>query len=76
VKPWVGAAVAAAAILAAPGVALAGEDDPALIQYKLPSKDAIHEFESLGLSPNPPIRVAGVVGSAWRRRVMAVIRLG
>ena len=37
-KPWVGAVAAAAAILAAPSVALAGEDDPAQLQFKLPSK--------------------------------------
>ena len=36
-KPWIGAVVAAAAILAAPSVALAGEDDPAQLQFKLPS---------------------------------------
>ena len=50
VKPWVGAAVAAAAIFAAPSVALAGEDDPAQVQFKLPNAEAVHEFERLGLN--------------------------
>ena len=49
-KPWVGAVAAAAAILAAPSVALAGEDDPAQLQFKLPSAAAVHDFEALGLS--------------------------
>ena len=49
-KPWVGAVAVAAAILAAPSVALAGEDDPAQLQFKLPSAEAVHDFETLGLS--------------------------
>ena len=44
-KPWVGAVAVAAAILAAPSVALAGEDDPAQLQFKLPSEEAVHDFE-------------------------------
>ena len=47
-KPWVGAVAVAAAILAAPSVALAGEDDPAQLQFKLPSAEAVHDFETLG----------------------------
>jgi Zinc carboxypeptidase/Chitobiase/beta-hexosaminidase C-terminal domain len=50
VKPWVGAVAAAAAILAAPSVALAGEDDPAQLQFKLPNAAAVHDFEALGLN--------------------------
>ena len=49
-KPWVGAVAVATAILAAPSVALAGEDDPAQLQFKLPSAEAVHDFEALGLS--------------------------
>ncbi len=49
-KPWVGAVAVATAILAAPSVALAGEDDPAQLQFKLPSAEAVHDFETLGLN--------------------------
>ena len=49
-KPWVGAVAVATAILAAPSVALAGEDDPAQLQFKLPSAEAVHDFEALGLN--------------------------
>ena len=49
-KPWVGAVAVAAAILVAPSVALAGEDDPAQLQFKLPSAEAVHDFEALGLN--------------------------
>src|SRR5262245_9262744 len=35
-------------MLVAPSVALAGEDDPAQIQFKLDSSDAIPAFEALG----------------------------
>ena len=67
-KPWVGAVAVAAVMLATPGVALAGEDDPALLQFKLPSKDAVHEFEKLGLSMDHGVQPAdggGVLVSAW-----------
>ena len=45
-----GAVVVTAAILAAPTVALAGEDDPAQLQFKLPNAEAVHDFETLGLN--------------------------
>src|SRR3954454_10535306 len=47
-RPWVGAAAVSAAMLVVPTVAMAGEDDPAQIQFKLPSSAAMPEFESLG----------------------------
>ena len=43
-----GAVAVETAILVAPSVALAGEDDPAQIQFKLPNSAAMAEFESLG----------------------------
>src|SRR3954451_5522186 len=47
-RPWMGAVAVATVILVAPSVALAGEDDPAQIQFKLPRSAAMPEFESLG----------------------------
>ena len=52
-RPWMGAAAVAAAMLVAPTVALAGPNDPALIQFKLPNGDAHHEFEQLGFDMDP-----------------------
>jgi hypothetical protein len=58
----------AAAILAAPSAALAGVDDPAQFQFKLPNGDAIPAFETLGaaadhgLTKNPD---GSVLVSAW-----------
>ncbi len=52
-KPWMGAVAVAAAILVAPSVALAGEDDPAQFQFKLPSAEAVHDFEALGAQHGP-----------------------
>ena len=49
-RPWMGAVAVTAAILAAPAVALAGEDDPAQLQFKLPNAEAVHDFEKLGLN--------------------------
>ena len=57
-----------AVVLVAPSVAVAGPDDPAQIQFKLPSRDAIEDFQSLGLSMDHGIRNApggGVLVSAW-----------
>jgi hypothetical protein len=58
----------AAVMLVTPAAAVAGPDDPAQIQFKLPSRDAIEDFQSLGLSMDHGIRDApggGVLVSAW-----------
>src|SRR3954464_7147350 len=47
-RPWMGAVAVAVALLVVPGAAYAGEDDPAQVQFKLGSSEAIPEFESLG----------------------------
>ena len=39
-RPWMGAVAVAAAMLVAPTVALAGREDPALMQFKLPTAAA------------------------------------
>ena len=68
-KPWMGAAAVAAAMLLAPNAALAGEDDPALIQFKLPSSAAYADFESMGLNMDHAVENAGdgeaIIVSAW-----------
>ena len=66
-RRWTGA-FAAVALLAAPSVASAGPEDPAQIQFKLPSRTAMVEFESLGLSMDHQIidtADGGALVSAW-----------
>ncbi|WP_169542075.1 M14 family zinc carboxypeptidase [Solirubrobacter soli] len=63
-----GAAAVAAAMLLAPQAAFAGPDDPALVQFKLPSSDAYADFESMGLNMDHAVENApggGVLVSAW-----------
>src|SRR3954471_16286443 len=67
-RPWVGAVAVATAILVAPSVALAGEDDPAQIQFRLESSALMPEFESLGgMSDEGVTKNAdgSVLASAW-----------
>ncbi|HEY6891641.1 MAG TPA: M14 family zinc carboxypeptidase [Solirubrobacter sp.] len=67
-RPWMGAAVLAAALLLTPSAASAGEDDPALIQFKLPSSAAYEDFESLGLNMDHAVENGGgdsIIVSAW-----------
>ena len=67
-RPWMGAAAVAAAMLLAPQVAFAGPEDPALVQFKLPSSDAYADFESMGLNMDHAVENAddgGVLVSAW-----------
>jgi hypothetical protein len=55
-------------MLIGPGVAFAGEDDPALIQFKLPNSAAYADFESLGLNMDHAVESGGgdsVIVSAW-----------
>src|SRR3954453_16833804 len=52
VKPWLGAAAIAAAMLLVPSSALAGPDDPALLKFKVPTEDQYKDFEALGLDMN------------------------
>ena len=63
------AAIAVAGVaLLAPSVAAAGPDDPAQIQFKLPSRAAIAEFEALGLNMDHAIHDTadgGALVSAW-----------
>jgi hypothetical protein len=64
-----GAVAVAAAMLVAPVAANAGEEDPALIQFKLPSSAAYADFESLGLNMDHAVENAGdgdaIIVSAW-----------
>ena len=67
-RAWLGAVAAVALVLVAPGVAAAGPDDPAQIQFKLPNRAAIAEFESLGLNMDHAIHDTsdgGALVSAW-----------
>ena len=67
-RSWLGAVAAVALVLAAPGVAAAGPDDPAQIQFKLPNRAAIAEFEALGLNMDHAIHDTadgGALVSAW-----------
>src|SRR5262245_30472099 len=67
-RSWLVAGAVAALVLVVPGVAAAGPDDPAQIQFKLPSRAAIAEFEALGLSMDHAIEDTsdgGALVSAW-----------
>jgi hypothetical protein len=67
-RPWMGAAALAAAILLAPSAAFAGPEDPALMQFKLPTTAAYADFESLGFSMDHAVENAdagGILVSAW-----------
>ena len=52
----------AAVVLVAPSVAAAGPDDPAQIQFKLPNRAAIDEFEALGLNMDHAIHEPPTAG--------------
>jgi Zinc carboxypeptidase/Chitobiase/beta-hexosaminidase C-terminal domain len=65
---WFAAVAVAGVALVAPSVAAAGPDDPAQIQFKLPSRAAIAEFEALGLNMDHAIHDTadgGALVSAW-----------
>jgi len=65
-KPWMGAIAAAVAIAATPGAAYA-TDEASLVQFKLPDKAAVEQFEALGadLDGGPaPAPGGGVLVSA------------
>jgi hypothetical protein len=67
-RSWLGAIAVAAVVLVAPGVAAAGPEDPAQVQFKLPSRAAIEDFQSLGLDMDHGVRDTsdgGVLVSAW-----------
>jgi hypothetical protein len=51
-KHWLGAAAVAAAILLVPSSAKAGNDDPALLKFHVPSAEQYKDFEALGLDMN------------------------
>ncbi|HET8757851.1 MAG TPA: hypothetical protein VFM58_17660, partial [Solirubrobacteraceae bacterium] len=60
-------AVAAVALLA-PSVAIAGPDDPAQVQFKVPSGMSVEDFQALGFSMDHAMqRTAdgGALVSAW-----------
>ncbi len=64
----IGAVAVAAAMLVVPGSALAGEQDPALVEFTLPSRLAMVEFESLGANMDHGMKTnedGTVVVSAW-----------
>jgi hypothetical protein len=67
-RPWVCAVAVAAVALLAPSVASAGPDDPAQIQFKVPSGMSVADFEALGFSMDHAMqRTAdgGALVSAW-----------
>jgi hypothetical protein len=52
VKPWLGAAAVAAAVLLCPTAALAGVEDPALLKFRVATEAQYDDFEALGLDMN------------------------
>jgi hypothetical protein len=68
-KPWLGAAAVAAAMLLVPtSSALAGVNDPALLKFSLPSGDQYDDFEALGLNMSDGVEKlpdGRVIVSAW-----------
>src|SRR3954447_10232407 len=69
-RPWVGAAALAAAMLVSPGVALATLDDdaPALLQFRLDNAGQYDDFERLRFDMDHNVdKGAGddIIVSAW-----------
>src|SRR5215213_1232964 len=67
-RPWMGAVVVAAAMLVAPTVALAGQDDPAFMEFKLASSADYDDFERLGLNMGHNVKNGGgdsIIVNAW-----------
>ena len=67
-RPWMGAAAVAAAMLFAPQAAFAGPDDPSLLKFSVPSGDQYDDFEALGLDMGDGVekRADGsVIVQAW-----------
>ena len=67
-RPWMGAVAVAAAMLVAPSVAFAGEDDPAFMQFKLASSADYDDFERLGLNMGHNVINGGgdsIIVNAW-----------
>src|SRR6478735_5889185 len=67
-RPWMGAVAVAAAMLVAPSVALAGQDDPAFMKFKLASSADYDDFERLGLNMGHNVESAGgdsIIVNAW-----------
>jgi len=67
-RRWLGAVAVAAMMLISPGVAAAGPDDPAQIQFKVPGGMTVEDFEALGLNMDHGMqRTAdgGALVSAW-----------
>ena len=67
-RPLVCAVAVAVVALLAPSVASAGPDDPAQIQFKIPSGMTVEDFEALGFSMDHAMRRTadgGALVSAW-----------
>ena len=67
-RPWMGAVAVAAAMLVAPSVALAGQDDPAFMKFKLASSADYDDFERLGLNMGHNVENGGgdsIIVNAW-----------
>src|SRR6478736_1075450 len=67
-RPWMGAVAVAAAMLVAPSVALAGDDDPAFMKFKLASSADYDDFERLGLNMGHNVVSGGgdsIIVNAW-----------
>src|SRR4051794_17078777 len=67
-RPWMCAIAVAAVALLAPSVASAGPDDPAQVQFKVPSGMTVADFEALGFSMDHAVQKTadgGALVSAW-----------
>src|SRR3954452_3886426 len=67
-RPWMGAVAVAAAMLVTPSVALAGQDDPAFMKFKLDSSAQYDDFEALGLDMGHNVVSGGgdsIIVNAW-----------
>src|SRR5215204_638162 len=67
-RPWMGAVAVAAAMLVIPSAALAGEDDPAFMKFKLDNSAQYNDFEALGLNMGHNVVNGGgdsIIVNAW-----------
>src|SRR4051794_41964807 len=67
-RPWLGAVAVSAAMLIGPSIAFAGEDDPAFMQFKLPTSASYDDFERLGLNMGHNVINGGgdsIIVDAW-----------
>ena len=63
-RPWMGAAAVAAAMLVAPSAALANDDAPALLQFQLDNGGLYDDFEALGFDMDHHVQRARATTSS------------